>query len=64
MGGAAYASSKAAVLALTKNIGGRYVGTGIRCNAICPGACNTPLFTNTEAGTDSDMGDIFALTWT
>lgn len=42
-GGAAYVASKAAVLGITKHTALRYVGTGVRCNAICPGTIVTPM---------------------
>ena len=38
----AYGASKAAVIGLTKSIAADYVGTGIRCNAVCPGTVETP----------------------
>lgn len=43
--GAAYTSSKHALIGLTKNIGFQYSGLGIRCNAIAPGAVNTNIGT-------------------
>ena len=37
-----YASTKAAVIGLTKAIANDFVGHGIRCNAICPGTVLSP----------------------
>lgn len=37
-----YATTKAAVLGLTKSIAADYVAQGIRCNAICPGTVQSP----------------------
>ncbi len=42
---AAYASSKAAVLGLTKSVAFDLVATGVRCNAICPGTIETSALT-------------------
>lgn len=42
-GGAAYSASKYAVIGLSKNIAIQYAGTGIRCNAVCPGPTPTAL---------------------
>lgn len=36
-GGLAGSASKYALIGITRNIGIQYAGTGIRCNAICPG---------------------------
>ena len=38
----AYATTKAAVVGLTKAVAADYVGQGIRCNAICPGTVESP----------------------
>lgn len=42
-GGAAYVASKAAVIGLTRHTALRFAGTGVRCNAICPGTIVTPM---------------------
>lgn len=55
--GAAYSSSKAALIGLTKNIGVQYAGTGIRCNAVCPGATETPMLAPSE-DFDAEMQEI------
>lgn len=41
--GAAYTTSKHAVVGLTKNTGYMYSKTGIRCNAIAPGSVNSNI---------------------
>lgn len=41
--GAAYTASKHALVGLTKNTGYMYSKSGIRCNAIAPGAVNTNI---------------------
>lgn len=38
----AYASSKAAVIGLTKSVAADFVARGVRCNAICPGTVDSP----------------------
>tara|TARA_R110002020_G_scaffold116694_1_gene267325 strand:- start:23953 stop:24687 length:735 start_codon:yes stop_codon:yes gene_type:complete len=38
----AYATSKAAVIGLTKSVAADYIAQGIRCNAICPGTVESP----------------------
>lgn len=42
-GGAAYVSSKHAVIGLTENTAYMYATEGIRCNAICPGSVTTEI---------------------
>ena len=42
--GLSYSAAKAAVIAMTKNVAIQFAGKGIRCNAVCPGPTETPLF--------------------
>jgi NAD(P)-dependent dehydrogenase (short-subunit alcohol dehydrogenase family) len=42
-GSAAYGSSKAGVIAITRSAACQYSARGIRINAICPGATDTPM---------------------
>ena len=42
--GTAYCTAKAAVLQLTRSVAVDYGLHGIRCNAVCPGATDTPTF--------------------
>ncbi|HEU5422684.1 MAG TPA: SDR family NAD(P)-dependent oxidoreductase, partial [Nitrolancea sp.] len=44
-GRAAYAASKGAVIALTKQVAVEYAAQGIRCNCICPGTVDSPWVT-------------------
>jgi 2-keto-3-deoxy-L-fuconate dehydrogenase len=37
-----YGSTKAAVVGFTKSLAADFVGSGIRCNAICPGTVESP----------------------
>lgn len=54
-GGSVYCSTKAAMLGITRNSAMRFAGTGIRCNAICPGSVLTPMTTGTSNNLDPDM---------
>ena len=42
----AYAAAKGGVLAMTREVAITYAKRGIRCNALCPGPVQTPLFGN------------------
>lgn len=46
--GVSYSAAKAAVIAITKNIALQYAGTGIRCNAVCPGPTLVPRMDGRE----------------
>ncbi len=39
---AAYCASKGAVIAFTRQVAVQYAGTGVRCNAVCPGTVDSP----------------------
>lgn len=39
---AAYCASKGALIALTRQVAIQWAGTGIRCNAVCPGTVDSP----------------------
>jgi 2-keto-3-deoxy-L-fuconate dehydrogenase len=47
----AYATTKAAVIGLTKAIAADFVTKGVRCNAICPGTVETPSLGERMAST-------------
>jgi len=54
-GGAAYVASKAAIVGITRHTALRFAGTGIRCNAVCPGTIVTPMVAGGAANMDKDM---------
>lgn len=56
-GQAAYASSKAAVIGLSKAMAVDYAAWGIRANAICPGVVDTPLYRGGQAARDGRITD-------
>ncbi len=47
---APYSATRHAVLGLTKSAAIEYVKQGIRINAVCPGACKTPLLDAATGG--------------
>jgi 2-keto-3-deoxy-L-fuconate dehydrogenase len=47
----AYCASKAAVAGITRSVALDFVGTGIRCNAICPGTVQSPSLDQRLAAT-------------
>lgn len=55
-GGAAYVASKAAIVGITRHTALRFAGTGIRCNAVCPGTIVTPMVAGMSADNmDAEM---------
>lgn len=55
-GGAAYVASKAAIVGITRHAALRFAGTGVRCNAVCPGTIVTPMVANMNpSNLDPDM---------
>lgn len=55
-GGAAYVSSKVAIVGLTKHTALRFSGTNIRCNTVCPGSIITPMVSSMDPATlDKNM---------
>jgi NAD(P)-dependent dehydrogenase (short-subunit alcohol dehydrogenase family) len=60
-GGAAYSASKYGLIGLTRNIAIQYAGTGVRCNAVCPGPTPTALNTPEQmAHFDTEFMEICA----
>ena len=55
-----YATSKAAVLGLTRSVAADYVTAGIRCNAICPGTVQTPSLNDRVAANAAIHGSVEA----
>jgi NAD(P)-dependent dehydrogenase (short-subunit alcohol dehydrogenase family) len=51
----AYAAAKGGVLAMTREVAITYARSGIRCNALCPGPVDTPLFRNALAADEGGL---------
>lgn len=51
----AYCASKAAVLNFSRALATEYASRGVRVNAVCPGAVNTPLVKDAQAPEGADM---------
>ncbi|AXQ95286.1 SDR family oxidoreductase [Cereibacter azotoformans] len=49
---AAYGTSKAALIGLTKAVARDFIGRGIRCNALCPGTTQSPSLQERIEATD------------
>ena len=52
---AAYCSSKAAVVNLTRVMAVEYLKRGLRVNCVCPGAVSTPLIQNFAPPENADL---------
>jgi 2-keto-3-deoxy-L-fuconate dehydrogenase len=50
-----YATTKAAVIGLTKSVAADFIVSGIRCNAICPGTIATPSLEDRIAAQGGQM---------
>lgn len=52
---AAYCASKGGVIALTRSMATELAPTGVRVNAVCPGAVNTPMLQGMGLPEDADI---------
>lgn len=57
-----YATTKAAVIGLTKSVAMDFVGDGIRCNAICPGTVESPSLHQRMAAQPDPVAALAAFT--
>ena len=55
-----YATTKAAVIGLTKSVAADYVKQGVRCNALCPGTVQTPSLDDRIAANAAAAGSVEA----
>jgi len=51
----AYCASKGGVIAMTRSMATELAPTGVRVNAVCPGAVNTPMLQGVELPDDADI---------
>ena len=59
--GISYTAAKTAVLGMTRNVAIQFAGTGIRCNAVCPGPTETPIFSpENHAAFDKEFARVCA----
>jgi len=58
---AAYCASKSGVLGITRSLAVEYADKGVRINAICPGAVDTPLNASAPIPNWADMAKIATL---
>ncbi|MDR3365158.1 MAG: SDR family oxidoreductase [Clostridiales Family XIII bacterium] len=56
--GVSYSAAKAGVIGLTKNIAIQFAGTGIRCNAVCPGPTRSGMNPDKMPNVDMEMLEI------
>ena len=55
---AVYASSKTAVLSITRSFAYAFAPSGVRVNAICPGIIDTPMFRGSWAGAPDPQAEL------
>ena len=55
-----YATSKAAVIGLTKSVAADYIKSGVRCSCLCPGTIATPSLDERVAANAEQAGSIEA----
>ena len=59
----AYGASKGGVVALTRHVALEVAGSGIRVNAVCPGAIRTPMYERWEQGDPAREREAATSSW-